>query len=391
MKPTLAVTFHLTHACNLRCTYCYTGAKVARSMSRETADAGVDFALALARREGSDHLDIVFFGGEPLLAADTILRICDRAIAASAAAPGPRVSFKMSTNGLLLSPDILRELVARRVYIAISLDGDPEVQDAQRPDAGGHGTSRRLASVIDRLLEANPCCNVTCVATPRFADVYDRSVRWIFDRGFAYVTTTVDWTADWTRADLGRLEAAFERLADDYVERTLAGDKIYLSCFDARIHTWARGPVQRSERCDIGRRQISIAPSGRLYPCVQFVHEDEDRALVIGDVTTGIDPTARARIAAQADAPRAECDGCVVASRCSSWCACVSWQSTGRLDVTSALACEVERFLLPIADRAANRLWARRNPTFLHKHYNPAFPVLSFAERLVIREEKIDG
>ena len=41
------------------------------------------------------------------------------------------------------------------------------------------------------------------------------------------------------------------------------------------------------------------------------------------------------------------------------------------------------------ADRVANRLWRRRDSMFLHKQYNPAFPVLSFAEDILVRQ--IDG
>jgi hypothetical protein len=36
--------------------------------------------------------------------------------------------------------------------------------------------------------------------------------------------------------------------------------------------------------------------------------------------------------------------------------------------------------LTPIADRVGETLYGERNPLFLNKHYNPAYPVLSFLE-----------
>jgi hypothetical protein len=36
--------------------------------------------------------------------------------------------------------------------------------------------------------------------------------------------------------------------------------------------------------------------------------------------------------------------------------------------------------LIPIADRIGKRLVRSRNSLFLHKHYNPAYPVLSHLE-----------
>jgi uncharacterized protein len=35
---------------------------------------------------------------------------------------------------------------------------------------------------------------------------------------------------------------------------------------------------------------------------------------------------------------------------------------------------------MPIADRVAERLYKKRNPLFLHKHYNAAYPALSLLE-----------
>jgi uncharacterized protein len=243
-----------------------------------------------------------------------------------------------------------------------------------------------LAPAIDRLLACNPCANVTCVCPPEAAGRLDRSVRWLFERGFAYVTVAFAWNAPWTAEDLEALRPACERLADWYVERTRAGEKLYLNLFDERIRTWTRGPLDKCERCAIGVAQFSIAPSGRLYPCIQFVQEDLDRGFAIGDVFNGFEEARRAALHDAANAVKPECNGCALHSRCSSWCACVNYQTTGRVDCVGPLVCEVERLVMPIADRAANCLWKRRDPTFLHKHYNPAFPVLSFVERLTVKE-----
>ncbi len=387
---TLSVAFHLTHACNLRCTYCYTGEKFARRMAPETADRGVDFALAEARRQGAEHLEVVFFGGEPLLEPELLCRVADRATA-GAGAGGLRVSFKTSTNGVLLTEPVLRDLARRRVFVSISLDGDPAIQDRQRPDAAGRGSAARLGEAIDRLLTWNPCANVTCVLTPDGGGRADASVDWLFERGFRYISTTLDYGAPWTRDDLDRLSAAYRRMADRYVERTLAGEKVYVSALDERIRTWTRGPLDRSERCAMGVRQFSVAPSGRLYPCVQFVREDRDDEWAIGNVASGFDEGKRRGSSCEAEAEKAECDGCALSARCSSWCACVNWQTTGRVDRVSPIVCEHDRILLPIADDAARRLWRARSGVFLHKMYNPAFPLLSFAETLVIRHEEVDA
>ncbi len=381
---TISATFHLTHNCNLRCAYCYTGEKFGAGMSGETAGHAVDFSLAEARRQSADHLEVVFFGGEPLLRRDLLYWVVDQVRAR--AGDDLDVSFKMSTNGILLNERTVSELARREVYVSISLDGDPAAHDAQRPDANGNGTAARLTEVIPRLLAWNPCAAVNCVVTPHSAAHLDRSVAWLFEHGFRYVSTAIDYSGKWTRRSFRALRKAYRRLGDWYIDRTLAGHKFYLSCFDERIRTRTRGPLERSERCSIGLRQFSIAPSGRIYPCVQFVREDDDDEFVIGDVVNGFSERRRHAVNRSSEGERAECSGCVLIERCSSWCACVNWQSTGSLDRASPMVCEHDRMLMPIADRVANSLWKRRSSLFIHKQYNPAFPVLDFLEDVVVRE-----
>ena len=66
--------FHLVlmvnHACNLRCTYCYTGTKFSRKMPEAVGRKCIDRALRSIRPGGV--LELGFFGGEPLIEAALI-------------------------------------------------------------------------------------------------------------------------------------------------------------------------------------------------------------------------------------------------------------------------------------------------------------------------------
>lgn len=60
---------HMAHDCNLRCRYCFadTGAYGGPRglMSLETAKAALDFLMKASRHR--THVEVDFFGGEPLL------------------------------------------------------------------------------------------------------------------------------------------------------------------------------------------------------------------------------------------------------------------------------------------------------------------------------------
>src|SRR5437868_4049462 len=62
----------VNHACNLRCTYCYTGAKFSAPMPFKTGTVAISRGLRSLVPGGKLHLG--FFGGEPLLEAALITR-----------------------------------------------------------------------------------------------------------------------------------------------------------------------------------------------------------------------------------------------------------------------------------------------------------------------------
>lgn len=78
------ITFQVTSGCNLRCSYCYEHHKGAEHMSIETGRKIVDYLLDLYEQGDSDFINrntravvLDFIGGEPLLEASLIEKICD--------------------------------------------------------------------------------------------------------------------------------------------------------------------------------------------------------------------------------------------------------------------------------------------------------------------------
>ena len=100
------LTLHLTNRCNLACRYCYQR-HGGEDMDFETAAAAID-RLATGNNPG-----VIFFGGEPLLRKDLILRVIDRC---EAREPN-RFHYKVTTNGTLLDEAFLDEACRRRLAI----------------------------------------------------------------------------------------------------------------------------------------------------------------------------------------------------------------------------------------------------------------------------------
>jgi uncharacterized protein len=130
-----------THACNLRCRYCFAG--LARSlqplklMDRRTEDAVVCYLAGQAR--GRKNVNISWYGGEPRLGLRTIRRISSLLIPAFDKA-GVNYSASFVTNGVLLDRkawDVLRRCRVRSVQITV------DVPKSEKRDRQGNDTLER--------------------------------------------------------------------------------------------------------------------------------------------------------------------------------------------------------------------------------------------------------
>ena len=374
------VTLHLTARCNFRCGYCYAAPHGSAEMTPEIAEAAVRLALETSQREDpGQNIGIIFFGGEPLLRRDLIehtLRYCR-----SLARPdGPSFYFKLTTNGSLLNESFLTDPLTHKVFVAMSHDGVAAAHDYHRRDAAGHGTFERLLPQAKLLLRHRPYAPAMLVTTPETIAHYADSVAFLFNSGFRYLICSLNYGTEWTRPALAELKRQYNRLADWYVEQTRSEEKFYFSPFEVKISSHIYPGSCRRERCELGRRQISVAPTGLLFPCVQFVADGSPSPYSIGNVWQGLDERRREALHQESAAEKTSCAKCAISERCNHSCGCLNLQATGSIAAVSPALCAHERIVLAAADSAAERLYASRTPMFLQKQYNELFPIVSLAE-----------
>jgi uncharacterized protein len=133
-RTTMGLVVAPTMACNMACEYCYEGNKKGR-MSAETIEAILNFVEKDAR--SLEHVDIGWYGGEPLLAMDIIEDLTESLIDL-----GEEYKFlytsSMISNGYLLSKEIVDKLRDLRVsVIQITLDGPARIHNRKRPLKNG--------------------------------------------------------------------------------------------------------------------------------------------------------------------------------------------------------------------------------------------------------------
>ena len=360
------LTLHLTDACNLRCKYCYVRQDTHR-MTLDTAKAAVNMAA-----DDPGHHGIIFFGGEPLLRRQLIYDTVQ--YAESLGLPG-KFHYKITTNGTLLDDEFLAFSKRYQVFIALSHDGT--AQDVCRVYPDGSGTFRQLEPTAKKLLRYRPYAPVMMTVSPATVSQYAEGVDYLYRLGFRYLICTIDYSGDWTEADFRTLDRQYRQLADWYQALTLREEKFYFSPFEVKISSHIHRSSYCAERCELGKKQLSIAPDGGIFPCVQFVGHPEYQ---IGDVFSGIQQEKRQRLYEQNEQTPPPCNRCEIQGRCNHHCACLNLQSTGDFRQISPALCRHERIVLPIADHLAEVLYRRRSGAFLQKQYNDMYPVLSYVE-----------
>ena len=154
-KVIKALCLHVAHTCNLNCSYCfasqgkYQGDKAL--MSFEVGKRALDF---LMENSGSRrNLEVDFFGGEPSLNFDVVKRLVEYAREVEGER-GKNFRFTYTTNGMILTDEMIEFLNKECHNVVLSLDGRKEVNDHFRVDYAGKGSYDTIVPNFQRLVES---------------------------------------------------------------------------------------------------------------------------------------------------------------------------------------------------------------------------------------------
>ena len=370
------ITLHITTGCNMRCDYCYSPPVERIDMSEEVLHKAVEFASKLS----PENAGIIFFGGEPLLRKDFIksaIGFCKE----REKEHGNHYHYKVTTNGLLLDEEFIQYAKSVGLIIGLSLDGIRAAHDTHRKDKGGHGTFDEISSRIDTLIKHQPYSMLLMTVSPATIKYYADSVEYLFNKGFKYLIVSLNYADNWTDDDIKALEKQYKLLAKLYEKMIHDGKKFYFSPFETKLASHIKGPEAKCYRCALAQRQVSIAPDGLIYPCVQFVQDGvSNKEYSIGNVWDGFDEKKREELYQLSQRSRGFCDDCSLQTRCNNDCSCLNWQTTKEIYTVSPVLCETERILIPIVDKLGEKLYKQKAPMFIQKHYNAVYPVISLLE-----------
>ena len=148
----------VTSDCNFRCVYCHQK-HVHLSMTRQVQLRVLQYIKNTIKY--GDHLNISWWGGEPLLAS-RIIKAIGHETRKHCESIGATYTSRITTNGSLLNLDNIHMLVHNNLRsIQITLDGNRYNHNKSRPMKGGHPTYDTIISNLKLLVNVAPHVHIT--------------------------------------------------------------------------------------------------------------------------------------------------------------------------------------------------------------------------------------
>lgn len=342
-----ALCLHVAHTCNLNCGYCFASQGKYHGdralMSFEVGKQALDFLMDHSgdRR----NLEVDFFGGEPLMNWDVVKRLVEYARSVEKER-GKNFRFTLTTNGVLIDDDVIEFANREMSNVVLSLDGRKEINDRTRVDYAGNGSYDRIVPKFQKLVKARGGKDYYMRGTFTHANPdFTNDVFHMADLGFTElsmepVVCAPEDPAALTKEDLEVVKKQYEILAKDMLRRKKEGKPI---TFYHYMLDLTEGPCiyKRISGCGSGTEYMAVTPWGDLYPCHQFVGEEQYK---LGDVWNGVTNTnLREKFRSCNAYARKECEDCWAKLYCSGGCAANAYHATGSILGVYEDGCELFR------------------------------------------------
>ncbi len=344
-KVIKALCLHIAHSCNLNCSYCFAGQGkyqgASALMSFETGKRAFDF---LIENSGTRrNLEVDFFGGEPLMNFEVVKQLVAYARSIEKE-KGKNFRFTLTTNGVLIDDDVIDFANKEMSNVVLSLDGRKEVHDRFRVDYAGKGSYDKILPKFRKLVDSREGKNYYMRGTFTHHNTdFTEDIFHMADLGFTElsmepVVCSPDDPCALTKEDMPVLFEQYEILAKEMLRRKKEGRPFtfYHYMLDLK-----NGPCiyKRITGCGSGTEYMAVTPQGDLYPCHQFVGDDD---YCLGNIYDGVTNTAVQDKFRSCNAyAREGCRDCWAKLYCSGGCAANAYHATGEIEGIYEQGCEL--------------------------------------------------
>ena len=229
----------MTSNCNMRCKYCiysdhyfYSKDYSNNLLSLDTAIAAVDLYFENFKKvffhNPHKKAAIGFYGGEPLLNFKVIQQLVE--YCKNNYSHKYPTQFNITTNGLLLTDEVIDFLVENNFAITVSIDGNAENHNRNRVDVSGNATHHRVLQAIKSIQNRYPDYPLLGISAcfdwksdlKKMAEFFDENHLFVSKLAPIEVNNT-NYYEQFTPEDQKRIEAQLNDLKSEFVTKQLNG------------------------------------------------------------------------------------------------------------------------------------------------------------------------
>lgn len=351
--PIKALCLHIAHDCNLRCKYCFAEggdyAKGRKIMPFEVAKAAIDFVI---EKSGTrKNIEIDFFGGEPLMGFDTVKKTVEYARSVEKD-HNKNFRFTLTTNGILLTDEVMDYLNEEMSNVVLSLDGRKDVNDSVRVGINNTGSYDRIVPKFQAFVNRRGGKDYYIRGTFTAANLdFSEDVKHMKELGFKQ--TSVEPVVLDPSSPLAIKEEHLPTIFEEYdnLTRIIADYKKngdFFNFFHFMVDL-EQGPcvIKRVKGCGCGGEYVAITPDGDIFPCHRFAGMEEFK---MGTVFNGeINNDIVNKFGQSTVLGKKDCEECWAKYFCSGGCPANNYNSNGDILKPHKISCELERKRLECA------------------------------------------
>lgn len=205
-----------------------------------------------------------FYGGEPLLSFELIKQTISLLNNANKESR-EKSDYSITTNGSLLSYEIIQFLDEHKFSVELSFDGLAQDKSRQK------GSVKRIVPIIQELLECpNIDLETNSVFSPDTVSYLSESIKFIMELGVSDIRFSISTTKPWDQASLMKLENELAKLGEILLAHYKRYDNIPVANY-----TDAHG--KGIFHCTAGKDRLTISPDGGVWGCFLFADYFRER------------------------------------------------------------------------------------------------------------------
>ena len=330
---------NISHECNLRCVYCYGGDGTYGTrkplMTIDDAKKTIDYWYQRLDKSAKE-VTITFFGGEPTVNKKVIAfsigylnDLLYRKLP---------VKYKITTNGTIMDAELLKLLKNNNFIITVSIDGDEENHNKNRPFSNGEGSFRKAIDTI-LLLQKNDIYNITARLTIVHENVgnLENNVRMLWGIGIKSIALNMVASLDdkykITNDDIKCLRDQIHNLALKMYKHP------NMSIYNLKLYGYLLYNRMNNNCLFYSNKNLLVETNGDVYRCHRLVG---NRKFVIGNIFENSD-FLKENHTAQVNSEK--CSNCWANKLCTS-CPQINYLYNNNLDVPYDVYCDFNKILI---------------------------------------------